>query len=81
MNTSTSHSGTGGKVAAEFGFWPVEGNNVATIEQIRIGFDQLLTTIKGGVAPGNERYLALVKTKLEEACFYAIKGVAKPTGN
>lgn len=66
-------------VAPEFGAWPVDKNNFEKVSMIRKGFDDLLTQIITQTPPGNERYIALVKTKLEEACFFAVKGVAKPT--
>lgn len=82
MESSTTHHGHGSKVAPEFATWPIEGNAFQNAEAIRTAFDGLLNTITPMIAKGNERYLSVVKTKLEEACFFAIKGVARPgTGN
>lgn len=81
MESSTFHKGAGPNVSAEFGAWPIEGSALENANQIRTAFDTLLTTISPMIVKGNERYLALVKTKLEEGCFYAVKGVAKPAGN
>jgi len=81
MESSTSHRGSHPSVAAEFGTWPIEGATVENANTVRINFDKLLTTITPMFQDGNERYLAIVKTKLEEACFFAIKGVAKPGGH
>lgn len=81
MESSTSHKGTGPNVATEFGTWPIEGANLENADNVRISFDKLLATITPMIQKGNERYLSIVKTKLEEACFFAIKGVAKPGGH
>lgn len=43
---------------------------------IRVQFTELLETIEKSVPAHNARYLALVKTKLEEACMFAVKGIA-----
>lgn len=80
MESSTSHKGTGAMVAPEFGTWPIEGNVLANANSVRTHFDGLLQAIVPLFAKGNERYLSIVKTKLEEACFFAIKGIAKPAG-
>lgn len=88
MDSSTTHTqygtngapaGHGGNVSHEFGTWPVEGSALETSNKIRFEFDNLLRFITGAVPKGNERYLAIVKTKLEEGCMFAIKAVAKPT--
>jgi hypothetical protein len=78
MDSSTTHKGTGPKVAAEFGAWPIEGNTLENANSVRQNFDTLLRTISPMFQKGNERYLSIVKTKLEEACFFTIKGIAKP---
>lgn len=67
------------KVAPEFGTWPMTQKGVATAENIREQFDKLQTNLELAIPAGNGRYLALVKTKLEEACMFAVKGIAKPT--
>lgn len=43
--------------------------------EIREAFDTLLTKVHEHVPEGRER--ALVATKLEEACMFAVKGMAK----
>lgn len=78
MDSSTTHVGTGPNVATEFGSWPVEGNALESVNNARIQFNTLLATITPMIAKGNERYLSIVKTKLEEACLFTIKGIAKP---
>lgn len=81
MNTSTTQNGPGYVPQnPEFGHWPVNGNTQGALDEVKQGFDNLLTLIAGHIPPGNARYLAVVKTKLEEASFFAIKGIAK-TGN
>lgn len=82
MDTTThGHGMTVGTFAPEFGAWPVEGVSIETVNLIRSEFDKLQALIAGAIPSGNGRYLALVKTNLELANFYAIKGVAKPLGN
>lgn len=82
MDPSTTQKGTGPTVAPEFGAWPIEGNTVENVNNVRTEFDALLTKITPMFVKGNERYLSIVKTRLEEACLFAVKGIAKPgSGN
>lgn len=67
------------KVAPEFGTWPMTAAGVTSAENIRMQFDKLQTDLELVIPAGNARYLARVKTKLEEACMFAVKGIAKPT--
>lgn len=46
---------------------------------VRNMFDKLLTDIVASCPPSRE--LSLAKTKLEEACFYAVKAIAQAPGN
>jgi hypothetical protein len=69
------------QVASEFSTWPMHPQQVKAAEDIRHQFDQLLTNLELAIPPGNGRYLAIVKTKLEEACMFAVKGIAKPISN
>lgn len=78
MEASTTQKGTGPIVAPEFGAWPIEGNTLENVNNVRTVFNNLLTQITPMFAKGNERYLSIVKTKLEEACLFTIKGIAKP---
>lgn len=78
MESSTTHQGTAPTVASEFGTWPIEGNVLVNANSVRMNFDTLLRTIAPMFLKGNERYLSIVKTKLEEACFFTVKGIAKP---
>lgn len=80
MESSTSHKGSGPVVATEFGAWPIEGMTLDNANKARVAFNNLLAEITPYFAKGNERYLAIVKTKLEETCFFTIKGIGKPVG-
>jgi hypothetical protein len=53
-------------------------DQIATVEAIRAKFDDLLTFISEATPMTNARYLAILRTKLEEASFFAVKGIAKP---
>jgi hypothetical protein len=46
----------------------------ARVQDIGRAFDTLLKVVEAAVPEG--RQLSIVRTKLEEACFYAKKGVA-----
>lgn len=69
------------KVAPEFGSWPIDEVATKNIGAVRTEFDQLLLKVQPLIPKGNERYLAIVKTKLEEACLFAVKAITKPVGN
>ncbi|MBL7544290.1 MAG: hypothetical protein JNL11_10755 [Bdellovibrionaceae bacterium] len=66
------------EIAHEFSSWPVNEAQLKNINDIRGDFDHLLTLISNKMPPQNGRYLGVVKTKLEEACMFAIKGFSKP---
>lgn len=66
-----------GKIADEFAAVPMNEIQAQNANEIRGAFDQLLATVSIYMPPENGRYLALTKTKLEEACFFAIKGSLK----
>lgn len=78
-SNTTQNTELTGKVAPEFGTWPVTDSTLRTTAEIRTRFDDLLSYIANHVPQGNERYLAIVKTKLEESCMFAVKAVAKST--
>lgn len=65
--------------ADEFSTWPMTTEGVEATAKIRTAFTDLLTIITAHTPKENARYLALTKTKLEEACLFAVKGVAKQT--
>lgn len=66
------------KIAAEFATWPMNDTQVKLATKIREMFSDLQGDIELIIPSGNQRYLALTKTKLEEACMFAVKGIAKP---
>lgn len=54
----------------------------AKARQIAASFDELLSKIEGIVGePRPSREMALVRTKLEEACFFAKKAMAERACN
>lgn len=78
MDSSTTHAGTPAKVAPEFGTWPTEGEKLTKVNAVRQKFDTLQADIALLIPEHNNRYMSLVQTKLEEACMFAVKGIAKP---
>lgn len=64
------------QIAPEFGSWPCTEQQSKTINQVKWKFDELLEMIKLKTPPESGRYLSLVETKLEEACMFAVKGIA-----
>jgi hypothetical protein len=50
------------------------------VEIIRRAFTDLLNAVEYEL-PGNSREISIVKTKLEEASFYAVKAVRNYIGN
>jgi hypothetical protein len=79
MNANTHNEPMPQKqIADEFASWQMNETQVEAASIVRQQFDELLSTITNRTPPQNARYLALVKTKLEEASFFAVKGIAKP---
>jgi hypothetical protein len=64
-------------IAPEFGSWPLTDREKEIIEHTRWAFDALQEHIAAHTPPSNMRYLAIVRTKLEEACMFAVKGIAR----
>lgn len=64
--------------AKEFRSYLCDSKTLSNIETIRARFTDLLETITAAMPPEtqNARYLAIVKTKLEEACMMTIKGLS-----
>lgn len=58
----------------EFSTKKLNGKGLERISTVRTIFDNLLDGVVGQVPPCRE--LAIVRTKLEEACFFAIKGIS-----
>ena len=48
--------------------------------ELALAFDALLNTLHV-LCPGNTREFSIVKTKLEEACFFAKKSIANLVDN
>lgn len=64
----------------EFQTWNLNQHGREKVEAIRIGFDNHLSELKDLVGQ-DSRYLSLVKTNLELACFEAIKAVSSQPQN
>jgi hypothetical protein len=62
-------------VHKEFQVHMLSEEGKAKAREIASAFDECLTKLEGLVPPGRE--LDLVRTKLEEACFFAKKGMAE----
>ena len=67
------------KVAPEFEVHMLNEQGRRTAHDMAEDFDALLERLKMVVPPG--RYLSIVQTKLEEACFFAKKGMASQAVN
>lgn len=78
MEAITSNHEAVKKIADEFSSWPVDEQQLKHINDLRSKFDQLLDHVSSVTKPSNGRYLSIVKTKLEEACMFAVKGISKP---
>lgn len=80
MDSNVTHSNSTGRTfRTEFNSWPVEGTTLETVNEIRSRFDELTTWLESKAPSTNGRYVALVNTKLEEACMFAVKAVtARP---
>jgi hypothetical protein len=63
----------------EFEVHILNDNGIAKAKHIAANFDSFLNAIKIALPAGRE--LSIVKTKLEEACFFAKKGMAKDPAN
>ena len=66
------------KIVPEFGHFPIDDDRMRVLADIRLKFNNLLLDIVAEIPKGNERYAAIVRTKLEESCLFAIKAVTKP---
>lgn len=80
QSAGTARATTGRQsINPEFQVHRLNKGGLAKAEEITAWFDELLENLKPYVPDSRE--LALVRTKLEEACFYARKGVAKQIAN
>lgn len=79
MDMSTHHEpAPAAKLSPEFGSWPMNETQQKLVDKIRADFDRLQQDIAVCIPAANGRYLALVKTNLEQACMFAVKGIARP---
>lgn len=70
----TGHSKT---IAPEFSTYELSEAQKEAVNKTRWMFNNLLDYVSSRTSPDNARYVSLVKTKLEEACMFAIKGISK----
>jgi len=63
----------------EFETYTLSGEGKARADRVAEIFNEALTQLLAIVPPG--RHLAVTKTKLEEACFFAKKAVAADATN
>lgn len=63
----------------EFTVHKLNESGLENAHQVALIFDEALDKLEAFVP--ETRYLALVRTKLEEACFFAKKGVAQHAPN
>ena len=61
-------------INALFSTVPLSTEGANKVLSIRVGFSQLLETLDY-ILPGNSREMSIIRTKLEEASFYAVKAV------
>ena len=64
---------------AEFQVHELNGQGMVAAVQLADAFSSLLTSVESFGVAGRE--LALVKTKLEEACFFAKRSIASNPAN
>lgn len=58
----------------EFTSYPLNEAGIEKVNKTRASFDALLESLKTDLKDGRE--FSIVKTKLEEASFFAIKGIS-----
>lgn len=63
----------------EFTSYPLSADGFGKVTQTRIAFDTLLEALKT-LCP-ESREFSLVKTKLEEASFFAVKAISADSAN
>lgn len=62
-------------MSIEFKFHTLNEGGIGKAQAIAYGFDELLTKLERLCADGRE--LSIVKTKLEEACYFAKQAMAR----
>jgi len=77
----TNTTGTQGARVAnpEFEHYQLNERGIAHSIELITSFDTLLNILKNIIPEGRE--LSLVRTNLEQACFWAKKGMSKATDN
>jgi hypothetical protein len=65
----------------EFQVHKLNESGMAAAKTLAEGFSKLLDQVEEQCQGGDGRCLAIVRTKLEEACFFAKKSLASAPGN
>ena len=71
------HIGAPMDIHEAFKSFAIEPHEVEDVKEIREKFSELAELIAAKTPEHNIRYKALVMTKLEEACMFAVKGIAR----
>jgi hypothetical protein len=59
---------------------PLNEIGLGKVQEIREGFTHVMEHLEE-ILPGNSREISIIRTKLEEASFYAVKAVRNYEGN
>jgi hypothetical protein len=61
------------EILPEFASFKLNPAGIARVDLVRLAFSSLLLTLQAACPEG--RHFSVTKTKLEEACFFAVKSI------